>query len=122
MSVFRFKNSSHDVFLDVPEGEYKLTGEHDDLQETVNGVLTPLVRNGIAQDGTCTVIVEDGGSHSQTLEVIQSLRSGIGVGDYTVYNDDVPCSYLALVDVDIVSDAVMRAVISWKGTINSTED
>ncbi len=89
------------------QGSLQVGGGHDDR----GGGQLPNIRAGIAKNGSCEVILDDGGL---TLSDAIALRSGVGEGDVDITGDAT--SYDALIDVEIGGDAVQTAKISWKGT------
>jgi hypothetical protein len=124
MPLIRFADVTVDVTVTVPDGSYKLGGKHDDLLKISDAspmCLFPNLRNGVAKDGWCSVIVADQTAYTRALSVLQGLRSAIGVGKYTVYIDGTAQSYKALVDVSVVSEDCQHVEITWRGTINTTE-
>lgn len=121
MNVIQFDNGSVDVTINTVEGSLKTGGGHDDLYERFNAGETPIVRNGVARNGSCLVEVGDGSDNTATLAELQTLHSGTGAGDYVITIDGEVYSYLAIVDIYIVGDGLQLMRVEWKGTIESVD-
>lgn len=98
---------------------YGTTG--DDVEESGGncGGWTPVLRNGIDKSGECVVIPNDKTAYTRTLAVLIALRSPKGLGDYTIYVDNVAVSWQALVKVDLFGSFCQRVRLKWAGTVES---
>ena len=114
--------SSTTITVTPVNGSLKLGGGSDDR----GGGKIPSVRAGIAENGSCEVVmVSSGGSSTQqTLSNLKSLVSPVGPGDRVVSGTDPNGSAFvsneAIVDVEIGGDSVQTATISWKGTYSTS--
>lgn len=87
-----------------------------DGQDDRGGRVTPIVRAGLARNGSCQTIL----TALNRADII-ALVSPAGVGDRDIAGDDIPASadsYDALVDIveGEGEDGVEVATITWKGT------
>lgn len=121
MNVIRFNNGVIDITLNTLEGSLDKGGGNNDFAQRFNAGETPVLRNGVAKNGSCLVEVGDGTSNTHTLAQIQSLHSPIGLGAYTITIDGVIESYLALVDIFIIGTGLQLVKISWKGTLEDLD-
>ena len=94
------------VVLTPIAGSVQAGGGHDDR----GGGKIPNARAGIAKNGSCEVLIDDGG-----LTVAQASALRTGAGEHADVTGEI-VSYDALVDVEISGDAVQIAKISIKGT------
>lgn len=93
-----------------------LTGGGDEnAVKFVNNEETPVMRHGVAKNGSCLVEVNDGGSNTKTLAELLALHSGVGEGDCTVSLSGVEYAYRSLVSVSMVGKLGQFVSISWKG-------
>jgi hypothetical protein len=93
----------------------------DDLEEMGGncGDWTPNLRNGVDKRGECVVIPNDTTAYTRTLAVLLALRSGLGVGNVTVYVDGVAVAWHALLKVDFFGAFCQRVRLRWEGTVES---
>lgn len=104
------------VVTPIP-GTVRAGGGHDDR----GGGTIPAARAGIAQNGSCEVVVTQATATNvqHTVAELKSIVSPVGEGNFTVTGAGRYAnikSYSALVDVAIQGDSVQTAAIEWKGT------
>ena len=112
------------LVMTIVNGSLKVGGGSDDR----GGGRIPSVRAGIAQNGSCDVVIVSATATNkqQTLAEVKSLVSPVGPGDRVVEGttpDGVDFKSVdALIDVEIAGDSVQTATISWKGTYEDDDE
>ncbi len=112
------KGGSHSKVITPISDSISITNSGTDTNTTIE----PNVRKGESKDGSCDVRLDNS---TCTYADILNLRSGKGVGDFTITASgeigiaDGVISNHAVVEIKVSGSGVQKATISWKGSKNS---